>query len=87
MKEKLKLLYRAKDNSNLYNRFDDVEVVIKQENEVEVILDLKKFNNLEEFWQKQLILYAIYLLFRNNARNRKKTYRRYSSPLSSKYRK
>lgn len=63
------------------------EIVIKQENEVEVILDLKKFNNLEEFWQKQLILYAIYLLFRNNARNRKKTYRRYSSPLSSKYRK
>mgnify|MGYP001861302571 CR=1 FL=1 len=36
MKEKLKSLYRAKDNSNLYNRFDDVEMVINQENEYSI---------------------------------------------------
>ena len=31
-----KVLNRAKDNSNLYNRFDDVEVVINQEKEYSI---------------------------------------------------
>mgnify|MGYP001852046506 CR=1 FL=1 len=42
MKEKLKSLYRAKDNSNLYNRFDDVEMVINQENEYSIGENKKK---------------------------------------------
>lgn len=36
MKEKIKSLNRAKDNSNLYNRFDDVEAVINQEKEYSI---------------------------------------------------
>ena len=54
MKEKLKSLYRAKDNSNLYNRFDDVEMVINQENEYSIgenKLFLEKAINDKEYMQ------------------------------------
>lgn len=36
MKEKIKSLYRAKDNLNLYNRFEGVKVLINPENEYQI---------------------------------------------------
>ena len=54
MKEKIKSLNRAKDNSNLYNRFDNVEMVINQENEYSIgenKLFLEKAINDKEYMQ------------------------------------
>ena len=54
MKEKLKSLNRAKDNSNLYNRFDNVEMVINQEKEYligENKLFLEKAMNDKEYME------------------------------------
>ena len=54
MKEKLKSLNRAKDNSNLYNRFDNVEMVINQEKEYSIgenKLFLEKAMNDKEYME------------------------------------
>ena len=54
MKEKIKSLNRAKDNSNLYNRFDNVEMVINQEKEYSIgenKLFLEKAMNDKEYME------------------------------------
>ena len=54
MKEKIKSLNRAKANSNLYNRFDNVEMVINQEKEYSIgenKLFLEKAMNDKEYME------------------------------------
>ena len=74
MKEKLKSLNRAKDNSNLYNRFDNVEMVINQEKEYSIgenKLFLEKAMNDKEYME------IVKDIINNETVKKKKKYRQH----------